>query len=73
MTRCYGVSCISNIDSGICPLVLIVTISLMLIGFALLYRYRERLKGRSAVYIGLICVILLVGVSGAAFPRGVRM
>jgi hypothetical protein len=56
-------------DSGLCPLVIIVTLSVILMGFALLYRYRERLKDRPAyVYIGLITVILFVGVSGPAFP-----
>jgi len=71
MTECHPVACISNMDSGICPLVIILTLSVMLVGFALLYRYRERLKGRPAyVYIGLVTVILLVGVSGPAFPGG---
>jgi hypothetical protein len=57
----------SDMGSGICPLVIIVTVSLMLVGFALLYR--EWLKDRPAyVYIGLITVILFVGMSGLAFP-----
>jgi hypothetical protein len=59
----------SDMGSGICPLVIIVTVSLMLVGFALLYR--EWLKDRPAyVYIGLITVILLVGMFGPVFPGG---
>jgi len=69
MTDCGTVPCIFNIDSGLCPVVITISLSVGIVGFAVLYRYRELLEGRRA-YIWIVAsVILFIGIfTAAAFP-----
>lgn len=67
MTDCGTVPCIFNVISGP-SLWIIIAISVVLGGFAALYRYREALRGKPAyVYIGLVTVILFIGALFAGF------
>jgi len=60
MTECYTIPYIFS--GGLYTLVSITAISVTIVGFALLYRYRERLKGKFPyVFYGLIGFVLLFG------------